>query len=544
MMKLTQKFYLTVIAFAVGFILAIALWSSHIPQLVLVQPHGKALATESLDTDVSLASKSLPTPDWDNVSLHSLGMQPQFADDIDQFVDRIQYQIAAELTFDPDAVIQGSQRVRYTNPSRQPLDRIVFRLYANTPPLRNAGEMFVSNVRVDGQPITTQLSVEDTVLSVPLAQPLEPGQSVVIYLDFSLRLRQHEISESFERLGFIDRVVSAGSWYPAVSVYEAQRGWWVTPITSGRGDPTYGEMALYEVFLTLPEDVTLITNGGLVGQTVLPDGRITYHDITGPVRSHVFIASDRYAMTEMREVNGVRVQVWSYQDDETLTPDLDQAVLQTTVDALSTFGDQFIPYPYREFDVVQHPTYTGLEFSGLTIITAAGWRQGEVAQIIAHEVGHQWFYGLVGNNQVEHPWLDEALATYSEVVYERAIDHQQASEWAEELQVIWESLNRPNRVADRSLLPPLNLPVAAYEDGQYSIVYWAGAAFFIGLEQQLGQDGIYQSLQEYCQRFRYEVATTADLKSVLEAVSGQDLTALFERWVGDYSQDDQPARAV
>lgn len=539
-MKLTQKLFLKGIAFAMGCLLAIAL----LPNLISApQATAHPPAIASLAQTSSPASSAGSPIDGDDVSLHALGMQLLFADDIDPFGDRLRYQIAAELTFDAEgAVIQGQQHVYYTNPSPDPLDRIVFRLYANTPPLRNAGAMVVNHLQVNDRPTAGGLSVEDTVLSVPLVQPLAPGEAVGVQLDFSLRLRQGEISDAFERLGFIDRVISASSWYPALSVYESQRGWWVTPITAGQGDLTYGEMALYDVSLTLPADLTLITNGVLVAQTVLPNGRIRYRDVTGPVRSHVFMASTRYAMTEMREIDGVRVQIWSYQDDEALTPEQDQAVLQTTTDALSAFSEQFTPYPYREFDVVQHPTNTGLEFSGLTIITAAGWRQGTVETIVAHEVGHQWFYGLVGNNQVEHPWLDEALATYSEAVYERATDAQQRSEWAEDLQSIWERLNRPTRCEGCSPAPPLNLPVADYADEEYYTVYLVGAAFYMGLEQQLGQAAVYQALQAYCQRFRYEVATTADIKAIFETVADQDLTPLFNKWMGDYSRDDRPER--
>lgn len=489
------------------------------------------------------ASPSLPAPDWHDLSRYHPGLQPAFTDEIETLAAATQYQIAAQLTLDEDAVIRGQQRMHYTNQSDDALDRIVLRLYPNSRPLRNAGSLTVSNVDVAGQATTPTLSVEDTVLTVPLTEPLAPGAATQITLDFETRLKRGEISRAFERLGYVGDVISGGSWYPAISVYEARRGWWVTPIISGEGDPTYNDIGLYDVRLTLPAELTPITNGVVVDQVEHEDGTVTYHEVTGPVRSHVLVASDRYGEPQTVEVDGVRVQVWPYQEAVGRSPDADALALQTTAAALTLFNDQLTPYPYPELDVVQHPTFTGLEFSGLIYISEEYWQADGLTlleDVIVHEVGHQWFYGLVGNNQVESPWLDEGLATFTEILYER--EQLGTSPLADTIQAVSDRLDAGMAAAiGLDATVPLNLPVADYGENYGLVAYYRGAAFLLALEAALGQATVAEALRVYTHEFRYQVATVEDFKTVFETVAEQDLTPLFEAWIGEYPPVDRPA---
>ncbi|NEQ46919.1 MAG: M1 family metallopeptidase [Leptolyngbya sp. SIOISBB] len=526
----------SVIALSAAFTVIIALparWSLNTPV------HGGQLTEVA---QVMPAAIQLDT-NWDDRSLYEPGMQPAFTHEIEALPAITQYHIAAELTLDQDAIVQGQQRLHYTNQSHDTLDRIVLRLYPNSPPLNNAGSLSVTNVRVREQPIAPLLSVDDTVLTIPLPEPLAPGEATTLSLNFETRIKQGEISRSFERLGYVQEVISGGSWYPAVSVYEARRGWWITPIISGEGDPTYNEVGLYDVQFTVPAELTLITNGVFVNQVEHDDGTVTYREVTGPVRSHVFVASDRYGTPETMAIDGVQIQVWPYQD-AARSPAADEFALQATVDALGLFNERFTSYPYPELDVVQHPTFTGLEFSGLIYITEDEWNVEELPyleEIIVHEVGHQWFYGLVGNNQVEYPWLDEGLATYVEILYQRHRFGE--SPLASTIRAVSDQLDAGMAEAiglDPGI--PLNLAVADYGEHYGLVAYYRGAAFLLALEDTLGPETVAAALRAYTQQFRYKVATVEDFQTVFEAVAEQDLTPLFQQWVGEYPPVDQPAR--
>jgi aminopeptidase N len=149
------------------------------------------------------------------------------------------------------------------------------------------------------------------------------------------------------------------------------------------------------------------------------------------------------------------------------------------------------------------------------------------AMIVSHETAHQWWYSVVGNDVIGEPWLDEALVTYSsgiyieelldEADYQKLLDHwhsnyQQAQAWVDT--PITASLNRfPNG------------------HGYYGIVYCGGALFYRQLCKELGDELFFASLQEYFQRFKYQVATTEDLLEIFEEISGRNLEDLYDQWL-------------
>ena len=496
-----------------------------------LQPTETAIPLVTPTTVPAPARVVLPAVDWTDVSIHREAMKPAFAADVDAFVDANRYLIIARLDLEPnreaqDAVIRGAQRVRYINRSADALDVIVFRLYANTPAL--GGRMNIAHVTADGAEVAPSLSALGSVMGVPLAQPLLPGEAVEITIDFTL-VMVGGLNTSYGRFGYVDDVVSATAWYPTLSVYESGQGWWDS-MPSPQGDPAYTETGLYDVRLTLPADMMVAMSGVIVETTPNPDGTITYRDVTGPMRDHAFQASARYMITEA-EADGTRINVVHYRDRADDPTDGTPNVVRFSVLALETFNAVFGEYPYAELDVVQNPTPSGVEFPGLIQIAARAWVRGDpfLEVVIAHEIGHQWFYALVGNNQVEHPWLDESLTSYTEIVYMRAADP--AGQRAQRHIADFErDYSRFTGSGQPDL--PLDMPVYRYFGYAYgAIVYRKGPLFYVELERLLGRDTVYAVLAEYYQRHRYEVVTSRDVEQAFADVSGQDVSRVFAEWV-------------
>jgi len=513
-----------------------------------------AIAVINLDSHRSLSTDSSQAQSAQSSGLsQKLALLPDYRRDIDCFATANHYQIEAKLRLEQgSAVIQGLQNLRYTNHSSTPLQEVVFRLYPNIPSLKQAAQLQVTATRLAGKPLTATLSSDNTVLIVQLPTPLPPNQSVELGLEFVTQIRRNQRGASFGRMGYIDDVITAGSWYPALSVYEAERGWWVTsipaPITDATGnvesdsDPTYTETSLFEVKLTVPRSLAVISNGVQVNRQTNTDGTVTYHSVTGPMREQVWVASSRYEKTQT-EVDGVKLNIWYYRDRANAKSPSTRNALELTQKSLVAFNQQFGAYPYRELQVVQNPVATGLEFPGLVLINGNAWNKTAIQRLVVHEVAHQWFYGLVGNNQVEHPWLDEGLATYAERVYQLFYADAKTAE-------------KLNRYAEQSIkefdqaiatgdLPDLrlNLPVTDFKEFYGLFAYKRGSDFYIQLEQQLGRAAVYQALRQYVQQHRYEIATIADPKAALEQASGKNLDEVYAKWIGSYQQDDKPAAA-
>jgi aminopeptidase N len=143
----------------------------------------------------------------------------------------------------------------------------------------------------------------------------------------------------------------------------------------------------------------------------------------------------------------------------------------------------------------------------------------------AHEVAHQWFYNLVGNDQLDEPWLDEAVTSYS--TYRYYVD-QHGQRLADAY--FSNFIDRWNRVERAEI--PVGLPVADYNETEYSaIVYGRGPVFLRELEETMGRETFDAFLRDYVAQYRWDIATTAAFRALAEQHCGCDLGALFAEWV-------------
>ena len=199
---------------------------------------------------------------------------------------------------------------------------------------------------------------------------------------------------------------------------------------------------------------------------------------------------------------------------------LDSAEVQ-----FQTLSDTVGPYPYPQLDLVDAPgAFGGIEYPGLVFIGTLGGPN--VIEPTVHEVAHQWFYGLVGDDQLHEPWLDEAAATYAEILYYEAAGRQgRATGMLSDFRSFLRSYRDPTL--------PIGLGVGEYADeSEYAlIVYVKGALFFDALRREIGDAMFDDFLRLYFQTYRYGVADGAGFKDLAEDICGCDLTSLFELWV-------------
>jgi hypothetical protein len=478
---------------------------------------------------------AMPSVNWADVNVHKQAMKSGFEGDVDKVAPTAnRYLIIANLQFETDAIIRGSERVRYTNRSTDILKEIVFRLYVNTPVL--AGRMNITHIRLNGQSVEGRLSGLDSVLTVPLDKLLAPGDAVEMIIDFDVTMPRG-MDVSYGRFGYVHDVVSATAWYPTLSVYDKDQGWWKA-IPNPQGDPAYTEVGLYDVRLTMPADQTVAMSGKEIETTKNADGTVTHRDVTGPMRDYAFQASKRYTISPI-DVDGTQVNIVHYKDESSQPSDATAKVTKYARQSVPTYTQTYGDYPYKELDVVENPTPTGVEFPGLVQISERAWGTGNdfLEIIVCHEVAHQWFYALIGNDQVGHPWLDEGLARYSEFVYMRAnYPPTVADNYVNGYQKSYDTY-RGKGLEDL----PVDRPVSSFSPLAYGvIVYGKGALFIVELERQLGRDTVYRTLREYFKRYKYAVVTSQDIEQTFEDVSGKNLDELFRKWIGAIASADTP----
>ncbi len=432
------------------------------------------------------------------------------------------YEIDLEIA-DDLLSLDGHQVVCYTNREDEPLDEVYFRLFSNL----LGGAATVDGVLLDSQEVEPTYELADSALRVPLGEALQPGESVGIEMDFEVDVAQ-EMGRNYGLFGLFDGVLTLHEVYPVIPVYDDEG--WNVELPSPQGDITYYDASFYRVRLTAPTELVVVASGVEVAREEEGERQaLTF--VAGPARGFYAAASADYAVTSdtvgETTVNSYALAGWEEGAD---------LALGFAKGALESYNERFGTYPYTEFDVVSTPMMAlGMEYPGITAITLEVYDpdddvRGVPAPImmegtVGHEVAHQWFYNVVGNDQVDEPWLDEAVVQYATGLY-------YLDSYGEGGYQGWRGswLDRWERV-DRAEIP-IGLPVAAYEDGAYgAIVYGRGPLFLEALAKEMGQERFDGFLRDYYQSHAWQIGTGPTFRALAEEHCQCDLTELFQDWL-------------
>jgi hypothetical protein len=415
--------------------------------------------------------------------------------------------------------LAGKQRVMVPNHTGVDLSEIVFRLYPNLP--QYGGRIVVGPVWIDGEQSTPSLRADDTSLVIPLNRSLAPETSATIDLTFEAEIPLKE--SGYTLFGYSQGIWSVPDGYPLLAVHDGSH--WHEDIAPPHRDAVFADAAQYEVTLTLPPTLTLVATGSVVSHTPTEEGQRTYRIVGGPLREFAWLASADYQVAETTAY-GTLLRSYYLPGDEASG----QATLNVAAAALRAYEDAFGPYPFAEMIVAEAPLqYYGMEFPSLNLIGLDLYREyrGQLEDRVIHEIAHQWWYAQVGNDQVNTPWLDEGLAEYSMAIYY----HQVFGE-AHANTLVNQRWLVPYQIAvEDGYDAVVNRPSSAFGWEYEVIVYGKAALFFDALHRQLGDETFRAVLHEYADQYRWRIATPDDFLQVAESVSGQDLDALYSRWI-------------
>ena len=469
-----------------------------------------------------------PKPDpW---AAYRAGLAPLSQPILDSRSDWPRYDL--DLLIDPAArTIQGSQQVIVTNDTPSAWGDLYFRLFPNLPHFD--GDMQIASVRGAGRPLPFSYAADRTAIRVAPAQPLAPGASLTLDLVFSVEAPAP--SAPYVLFGASQGILNLPLAYPVLAVFDqaaAAAGEpipWRLDMPATYGDTAFTQAALYQVTATLPSTYTVIAAGVLLGRTSTPDGHDTWRWTSGPIREWMMTLSPDFRVVSTSAYSAT-VNSYFLPGDEAAG----NRALQVAAAALRVYQDQYGRYPYPNMDIVASPLqYRGMEFPGLDLIGLDLYRQRmqDLEFLIVHEVAHQWWYNMVGNDPVRTPWLDEGLAEYSTYVYWEAVRGQATAESL--LANRWQT--PVTYAANNGLDAVVNQPASAFGAGRYeTIVYAKAALFFHAVRQEVGDEAFFRILQTYVQRYRFREVQPGDFISLAERLSGKSLQAVYNEWILSY----------
>lgn len=460
---------------------------------------------------------------WDERDVFRAGLIDSEQTVLAQLPGATVYHMALEIE-DNISTVNGRQEIRYTNQEESPLSEIYFHLYPNL----LGGSITIANLHVNGEPATLLFeSANDSLMRIPLNAPLQPGEQIVLQMDFTTSAPL-ESGRNYGVFAYLDNILALAHFYPIIAVYDAEG--WDIELPAMQGDVTYADSSFYLVRITAPAAQTIVAGGVEIGRETSGNTQ-TLTLAAGPMRDFYVAVSDRYTMVS--HTVG-QTQINSYAPTEQQAGA--EAALDFAATALQSCSARFGIYPFTELDIVTTSTQAlGIEYPGIIVNTLRIYDLDEntlglpnstlLESTTAHEVGHQWFYSLIGNDQLEEPWLDESLTQYVTYLYFLDTHGEPGAQgFYQSLQGRWDRIDGADI--------PIGLPVSAYEGNEYSaIVYGRGPIFVQELADTLGQETFNTFLREYAMTYRWDIVTTSAFKQMAESHCDCDLTALFEEWV-------------
>ncbi|WP_235296752.1 M1 family metallopeptidase [Portibacter marinus] len=493
------------------------------------------------------------------------------------FQQDVNYDIVVEL-IDSTHTLQGTITIDYKNNSRTPLDTIYMHLWANA--FKNRSTAFVKQklrnfdtdfyyadesdyggysdleFRVDGQQV--RWGVDDEHIDIAylfLNKPLLPGEGLTISTPFTL-----QIPASFSRLGHVETSYQMTQWYPKPAVFD-HAGWHVMPYLD-MGE-FYSEFGDFKVEITLPENYYVGATGVLMtaSERKFLEERMDYTDLylKDSLKSHTefppsskkkktivyeaesvhdfaWFADKRFLIQKeiARLSTGEEVNCWAFFTD--FESSLWENAAFYTKRAIEFYSDRVGPYPYPQATAVQSALSAGggMEYPMVTVIGPSAI-PAALDQVITHEVGHNWFYGILASDERDHPWMDEGMNSYHDHKYmdiyyddfdelggilPAKIKRQMEYSALSLVYQVWSRIAKdqaPNTTSNQ--LTSVNYFLGAYEK--------PAIAFRI-LERYLGEEEFVYAMRDYYNRWKFKHPQPEDVKASFEQSTGKDLTWLFE----------------
>ncbi|RMF08099.1 MAG: M1 family peptidase, partial [Candidatus Neomarinimicrobiota bacterium] len=403
---------------------------------------------------------------------------------------------------------------------------------------------------------TQSYELDDTIFRTLLPVPLVPGDSVRLELDWTLK-----VGRMFERAGEIDGQYNMAQWYPKLVVYD-QTGW--HPDVFHAEGEFYGEYGDFDVTLDVPNNYIIgatgvVTEGDPGWEAVRVDTSMGFSDWleqaqfpepdssrrrvvrfrARQVHDFAWVASPDYVY-ESGEWNGIQVHVLYNKSH----PQWSKVVVQRAEEALRWLSTQFGLYPWPQMTVTDRLRGGGMEYPMLVM----NGRESE--GLIVHEIGHNWFYGILGNNEVDQAWLDEGFTTF---------------------QTRWHALTEyPGGNAPRPWLKPYQQKfwkfTSYYDNDQWrairavtsgfdepvqrkSYLYKSGANYGVNaytkpslmlheLKAILGEPVFLSAMQHYFHLWELKHVDEYRFRQAIEEAAGRELDWFFDPWLHDTRYTD------
>ena len=499
------------------------------------------------------------------------------------FQQEVNYNINVTLN-DQEHTLNGHIDIEYINNSNEPLDILWFHLWPNAYKNNSTAlaqqkleegdtDFYYANKPERGYIDNIAFKVDDKLVQweyhpehidickLMLSNTLNPGDTIKISTPFLVKIPDGK----FSRLGHVQQSYMITQWYPKPAVYDKE-GWHIMPYLN-QGE-FYSEFGNFDVTITLPNNYIVGATGNL--QT---ESEIAYlnalakktesisdfgNDISFP-KSNLKTKTIQYTEQNVHDFgwfadkrfNVLKGEVQLPHSKDTVTlwsmftnneADLWKKSIEYMHDATYYYSLWNGDYPYKQATAVDGTISAGggMEYPGVTVIGESGSDKA-LEVVIMHEIGHNWFYGILGTNERSHPWMDEGINSHNEIRYMRTkypdynfifdmlpkqiiklLDLQDY----DYKQTILELNMMLSRIGQDQ---PIELHSEEYTTMNYGLIVYMKTAIVLDyLMAYLGEDTYDECMQLYFEKWKFKHPGPKDLQLIFEEKTGKNLEWFFK----------------
>lgn len=445
------------------------------------------------------------------------------------------YEITAEY-IPENTTLTGTAKITFENATDNEISTLKFQLYPNAyrkdalyKPVSKAcenaayyagesyGEIVISSV--NGAKGWEVMGEDENILYAYLPHSLFPDDKIVLDIGFMVKLAKVN-----HRTGVAERTVNLGNFFPILCPY--QNGGFSETVYYSDGDPFLSDCADFKVALKTPKEYLVAATGKCVSERTLESKKEHLFEAE-KVRDFALVLSEGYRVLQT-QVHGKTLSYYYYEDERA------SQTLDTASEAFAYFEKTFGEYPYPYYTLAQTGLcHGGMEYPTLSMLSADLTAE-EQTRAVVHETAHQWWYGVVGSDQIQNAWQDEGLAEYSALCFFDAHEKYGVTreaavmaalkEYRSYYDVYGSVLGRTDTKMSRHLKDFLS-------DYEYKCITYDKALVMLDtLRKSVGDKKFFASLKRYYADNKYTLASPENFIGSFEK-SGLDVVGFFDSFL-------------
>lgn len=441
------------------------------------------------------------------------------------------YTIDAELV--SPQLLTAKETIRYTNNSEITLSKLSIHLYPNAfradavykpydkqeTDIKDGeyGGITIKSTSINNKTTAHTIGgVDKNILYIPIQ--LDPTESVSITIAFELN-----IPKINHRFGRNDNTINFGNWYPIVCILE--NGEFREDPYYSFGDPFFSEIANYNISLTVPNDYEIATTGKAT--MTIQGGKKNYTMVVNQIRDFAFVASNQLE-TLTGQIEGININYHFYNDPNSAKN------LELIQEVVATYNNQFGKYPYDTLSVVKTGfLHGGMEYPQIVYISDI-LEPETYQEVIVHEIAHQWWYAVVGNDQIKSAWIDEGLSEYSTTIFYELHPQYGITKQKRMAQVLSNFLlycDLNGYLQGKNTI--MEKPLSDFKSNMEYVfmVYAKGHLLFDSLRATIGDKQFFNGLKKYYNDNQFGLAQKENLIAAFESSSKIKLEKFFASWI-------------